>query len=139
MHEFDDTWTLGDRIRWFFIGVGGLRDWPYFLRRGIRNVARYAPVVWHDADCDHAPLFLLMEFKLRQMAKRQIGHIGWERSARRMLVCAALCKRIAADEYGLEPMYFKAYRYSKLARRARQRDLEYVCHLIGKHALGWWD
>lgn len=47
---------------------------PRSIWRGIRNVIRWAPVVWHDADYDWAPLARIMEYKLRRMSAHHEGH-----------------------------------------------------------------
>lgn len=111
---------------------------------GIANLVRWAPVVWRDRWFDSAYAFDLLEFKLRMMADRFEEfdhHVGADRDARNMRICAELCRRISSDRYLLAPRYFKrdlSRTRSRIILEARQRDLDYLSTLLRKHLLGWW-
>jgi hypothetical protein len=72
------------------------------LSTGIRNVVRYAPVIWSDRDWDHYYLLKLLEFKFRNMAVAcgdEGHHVNSDREGRQLRVCAHLVKRIREDDY----------------------------------------
>jgi hypothetical protein len=68
---------------------------------GIENIVVWFPLIWNDRDWDWAYLTRLMEFKLRKMSKHfdKYGyHVGNDKDAREMLICAELLKRIEEDD-----------------------------------------
>jgi formamidopyrimidine-DNA glycosylase len=73
----------------------------YDLPRGLRNLWDWFPLVWRDRDYDQHYLLEVLEFKFRRMAKvQQKGlHVGGEREAKHLMVCAELCKRLKEDNY----------------------------------------
>ena len=123
--------------------------WPA-LTRGVRNLIRWAPVIWHDRDWDRDYALALLERKLRFMAEHldDFGHhVGSDRDANRMRICAEICRRIRADRYGYElgetpadlgRSYFEGLR-AQLAAAGAERDMAYLGHMLGKYMLGWWN
>jgi len=111
-------------------------DWKWYeLRRGIRNICRYAPVVWHDEDFDWSGLATVMEYKFRMMAiAQETGHCmcGTE-YAKECRTCAEHLKRLVADDIG-EPgtAQFKFY-----GERMKGHERE-IGRRIGRHLRHWW-
>lgn len=72
---------------------------------GIRNLIKWFPVIWKDRDWDHHYIYHILDFKLEQQAygigSRDI-HVGAQREAEKMLLCARLCKIQTEDLYGTE-------------------------------------
>ena len=109
----------------------------YVFRQGIKNIIKWIPVIFFDRWYDWSYLTVIMEFKLRDMAKNfeKYGHyIGSSKDAKRMLICAILLKRINSDEY------YKTSNYNaKIAEYRRDYDLYYLFKIMNKHLVSWWD
>lgn len=116
------------------------------IRKGVANLWRWLPWAWNDADFDADFLLKIMEFKLRRMAKLFIKHgtgVNSSRQGRKMLVAAALCRRIRCDNYCFEldgtfRTYFEGQRHGRF-NDGKLRDARYLGLLLGKHIPGWWD
>jgi len=115
------------------------------LTGGIRNVFIWLPIIWEDRWYDSDFLLKMLEFKLDRMATRFEKHgiaVGAERDAKRMRICAVLCRHMMEDNYTFDeesnwkPSYFSK---NKTWMRAKSRDAEYLGHLLGRYMLGWWD
>jgi hypothetical protein len=112
---------------------------------GPRNVIRWLPKIWLDADFDYSYLLKLMEYKLSRMADVQAKgfHLNRDRSARQMKVCAALCKRLSnEDSYyrnadKVFPMRGKWW--SQHITNAQKQDQQMLGKIIGKYITHWWD
>jgi len=104
------------------------------IHLGIKNIFRLIPIIWFDFDFDWEPLVKIMEYKLRRMEKvfRNGNHVGCEKDAKRMLICAILLKRLREDKY------WKDSRGNKEIYRAKY-DQEYCFKIMGKYLTGWWD
>lgn len=120
--------------------------WWYFWN-GVRNIARWWRVVWHDQQHDGAFLLLLVEHKLRMMERVHGGHVGDEKQRRDMRVCAELCKRLAAEEVYSSvdsewrplPLYFEGLRHSKTRFIEMSRaEAQLFGKIIGSKILTWW-
>lgn len=108
----------------------------YVFCRGIKNIVKWTPVIFFDRWDDWSYLTRLMEFKLRDMAKNfeKYGHhVGADRDAKRMLICAVLLKRIADDKY------FETSANTKKYINRLNYDTEYLFKLMNKHLRSWWD
>lgn len=104
-----------------------LWGWAQNKVERLQIVARWLPVIWWDADFDHAYLWRVLAHKLTRMAiyAERHGHLASSpRQAREMRVAAALCRRIEADDY---------------PPGSAQRDLDYLTTLMRRKALTWWD
>lgn len=80
----------------------GYSFFHYGVPYGVRNLIRWFPLIWADRNWDEVYLFRILEFKLRIMNRtfsRYDRHVGSERTARQLLVCAELCRRIHEDQY----------------------------------------
>jgi hypothetical protein len=111
---------------------------------GIRNLRRWVPIIWWDADCDWDFLATVMEFKFRAMSKRAADArivISWRATERQCLVCAELLKRLSEDRYweNAQKRFGNASLAAKHAELVRQNDKGYLGVLIGKYLDHWWD
>lgn len=109
-----------------------------------RNMIRWAPVIWRDADFDWSFLAEIMEYKISRMAEgfEKYGHhIGSEKSARRMRVCSHLLRRLIKNEYFKNTdKGFPRYKYSGTeAGKLAKQDEELLFTIMRKHWRGWWD
>lgn len=127
------------RSAWRNLGWN-LRHVPYFLR----TWWAYKGVLWHDDDGDHSSIWRLLEFKLRRLGACVAGgyHVGKERDVRRILVAAALCRRLAKEDYCFRFPHDPAPRYDTIAWEHTEylhaQDLRYVLMLLGKYSRQWW-
>jgi hypothetical protein len=132
--------------------IDWLCDKCYNVTAGLRNCWRYLPLIWRDRDFDFSYLLSLMETKLRRMsvAIGDEGHlVKADRSGKQLRICAELCRRINEDRYFLntyqcEDNWSSASdaqrrRWAEMAWRNRQNDVDYLCLMMRKHLLSWWD
>ena len=111
---------------------------------GIKNVIRWAPVIWRDADFDWEYLAHVMEYKLRRMSKNfgaNQRHTDWNRQERQTLICAELLHRLRKDEYfrNAEKRYENIGLQVKAAQAQQKYDQEYLGKILGKYLNHWWD
>lgn len=93
------------------------------FRRGVRNLWRWAPVVWGHCNGDWCEITGVLVFKLRDMAATiERRHLAVEcaRDARQMRCCANLFERVAKDTYWIRIMA----RQNKLASQITVADMQ---------------
>lgn len=106
----------------------------YSLKRGIRNLIRWFPIIWSDADLDWEYLATIMEKKLRWMSagfQKYSRHTGAKKDARNMLVCAELIKRLRDDNFEEVTIWQHEIRIKEWQQM--------LGRLLGKHLRSWWD
>lgn len=124
---------------------------------GLQNLWIWLPIIWSDRNYDWYYLVRILDTKLRIMAdcfERHGYHVHADRDAKRMRLCAALCRRMLKDDYITLSGWMKYYkkdapvnRYvSPRERRSLQhieylerQDMEMLGKLLGKHLRSWWD
>lgn len=111
---------------------------------GPKNVCRWAPIIWMDADFDYAFLLTVMEYKLRRLSDcLENGHLSnGSRYARQTLIAAALCKRIREDKVyrkSAEVWPENGPHQSRHVLSIKKQDQEMLGKLIGKYITHWWD
>src|SRR3990172_2873091 len=47
---------------------------PTRIVRKVKNIVRWIPILWNDADWDYGHLYDIMEFKIRNMREHHIEH-----------------------------------------------------------------
>ncbi len=108
----------------------------FFVFWRFRRLLAWLPVIWNDAEFDHSYLFRIMEFKLRRMAwyQRKYGHhVCSERTAQQQTEAAALCRRMANEDYPISS-------HDEYLRDAAYRqDLDRLLLLFRKYVRTWWD
>jgi hypothetical protein len=99
----------------------------YSIRRGVRNLIRWFPVIWMDEDFDWAYLAGIMETKFRFMAEdaKTWNNVGSEKQRKELLECAELLARII-DDVGKNEEIMKAWQ-------------ERLGYLISRKLRRWWD
>lgn len=105
----------------------------YGIRRGIRNIIRWTPVIWADEDWDWEYLAHIMEWKLRKMScnfKEYGITVGSDKNAQEMLTCAELIERLRKDDF----TGVKATEH--LGRMEEWQKM--LGDLIGKKLRSWW-
>lgn len=133
------NWGTPSRVVRNIVGI--LED--VFIE-GPRNVWRWMPVIWMDADFDYAFLLRVMEFKLRKLSSclENGHHTDGQRYGRQTLIAAALCKRIREDKVywkNAEVWPENGPHQSHHARSTQKQDQEMLGKLIGKYITHWWD
>jgi len=132
-----------------------LWDWLQNEAERLRIVARWLPVIWHDADFDHSFLWHVMEHKFRRMARYAEvgGHcVSSARQARELRLAAALCHRLSEDDYifvagcpswKVAHPFGKAANYTldslKFRHHQEQNDVDALTRLMRRKALCWWN
>ena len=125
----------------------------YNVYYGVQNLVRWFPVVWRDRDWDEAYLFNVMAWKMSRMSRHQAKyslHVGADRHARELLVCAELCQRLADDNFAdfVEgKLWWKTYhswpdwRRTRLAWRTEMAMTwteQYLWKMLAGHMRTWW-
>lgn len=114
------------------------------LANGVRNVIRWTPVIWFDADFDSGYLMEVMEYKFRRMHKRfETTRIttDWRRQSRQCLICAELLKRLQDDDYWkvASKQFGQNAIAAKHSQKVREHDQRLLGRMIGKYLTHWWD
>ncbi len=104
-------------------------DWIHPSRtwRKIRNVIRWIPVLWRDADWDYSSLYTIMATKLEHMAAHQRSHDNHEESAKlagQMSDTAKALRRLISADYLPEDweIYWKRYPLPPCSEWERTED-----------------
>lgn len=124
--------------RWMPRTVGkNLRYAARSIYHGVKNIIRWTPIVWDDADFDWEYLARIMEYKMRRMVKHFI--VGSERYAHQLTICAELLKRLRDDDYpSRDPRPHDRLWADHWIYMERQ-DQRMLGEIIGKHLCSWWD
>ena len=72
------------------------------VKRGIKNLFIWFPIIWNDRPWDHYYLFAILRFKLGLMEKSfrsYAYHVNAEKDTANMKTCCDLLDRLIADEY----------------------------------------
>lgn len=115
------------------------------MRHGIGNVVRWTPVIWHDEDFDGEYLLHIMEWKLRKMSNyfSDYGcHVGSERDAREMLICAEAIRRIRSEDFNgnkIHQNYFSHEFYFKNYDARQKGFSDILFKIMNRRQAGWWD
>ena len=93
--------ALGQQIRYFI--------------NSIKNLIRWAPIIWKDRDWDDWYIYTILETKLKHQAK-YIGdkdrHTCAKRDAEVMRTCVRLIKKVKDEEYDGEWMDYHLSEYN---------------------------
>jgi hypothetical protein len=122
-----------------------LRSGYYDIAGGVRNLWRWLPIVWFDQDFDWSFLALIMEQKLRWMARKEVfhNHSDAARQIGQMLLCAELLKRIQERDYSYwgnaVQIFGKTSLAAQHAAEMERFDLQELGRILGKHMTSWWD
>ena len=127
--------------RCFFQNLDHMR-WD--LVHGVRNLWRWLPIVWFDRDWDWSYLGRMMEQKLRwsaELEEKYGHHVGSERDARRMRVCAEILHRLQEDDYTEKAFvrFGKTQAAVLFAEAQSKSEQQYLGKVLGKYLTGWWD
>lgn len=131
--------------------INKLRWQAWCLYHGCRNLWRFRKVVWQFDACDYAGLMEIIAEAARQMAEfhRSRQHTtDHSRAAHRLRIVAALCTRIADDEYeqivGFGDPSYKGKTAGQRQRMAlhcdylAQQDMSYLGMLLRRYGRSWW-
>jgi hypothetical protein len=121
-----------------------LKIWWIQFCNGVRKLWYWAPIIWRDYDWDHVYLLHLMRHKLRAMHKElsRMLHPVYAKELRHIQVCIWLLDRLIEDDYGSQPdIAGRTYGHGWADhwQKHQAQDLQYLCRLLGKHLLKWWN
>ena len=120
--------TFFANISWFF----------YSIRRGVKNIIRWTPIIWGDEDFDWEYLAKIMETKMRWMSKHIKKYdrvVDGGEIAKELLICAELLKRLTDDN--MDDMVMNGANVLRHERRMKGWRLM-LGRLIGKKLRCWW-
>jgi hypothetical protein len=82
--------------------LGGVMNIFRNVKYGIGNLIKWFPVIWKDRDWDHWFLYVILQFKLKQMEKlqRKYGHsVNSETYANQIKTAVLILDRLIKDDY----------------------------------------
>ncbi len=150
----------GSGQRWFYsfeTFVDNLGFCLHRVRRGLRNLARWADVIWFDEDWDDSYLTRLLRRKLSHMeaSTHRWQTQGAERHRREMAVCRNLLARMEEDRYESIEQAFNRERlphchavhdgkrvrtcWWRLRLAQQSADEELFGKVFSRHFRMWWD
>ena len=106
----------------------------------INNLRIWFKVIFNDKQWDHYFLFLILEKKLELMERSSYDwqSVGCEKDTKQIKIARILCNRIAKEEvYWKKNRVFPNKTWSYYS--AQRDDLNYLCEILKKHSLYWWD
>lgn len=112
---------------------------------GPRNVIRWAPIIWLDDDSEWSNLAEIMEFKIGRMAEgfeKWGNHVGSEKDACRMRICALLLKRLREENYSdnaAKGFGYGTKAWAKEWGNVANQDNDLLFTIMKKHWRGWWN
>jgi hypothetical protein len=78
----------------------------YKIKRGIRNLWKWLPIIWKDEDFDYHYIYIALHFKLKNTYDFLTSKKAWgvhnSNHLKKLKICINLLKRIIDDHY----MYF---------------------------------
>lgn len=78
------------------------RYYPQNFTRGVKNLIKWAPVIWKDRDWDNTFFFEIIKFKISKMSKyhgKTIPHSVCERNVEIMNTIVRLIDKFQSEEY----------------------------------------
>ena len=82
--------------------IKNIPNWPYMIKRGIKNLIIWFPIIWNDRNYDPYYIYVILRKKLIEQEKfiRLHGyHANHLKDARDIKVAILLLDRIIKDEY----------------------------------------
>jgi hypothetical protein len=118
-----------------------LRSSFYDVTNGIRNIIRWTPVIWFDADFDWEYLAAIMEQKLRWMVQNteHWHHEGADKQHQEMLACAEAIARLRDDNYFTEALVGHSTREAIQIAAQKTRADEKLFSKLLQGMRWWWD
>jgi hypothetical protein len=115
------------------------------VRRYIRNLIKWSPILWSDRDFDYAYLLIIINKKLKMMEQFFLSDKTITKSAakhgKQIRTARILTDRIIEDDY-FNLSLFKSSNIKfkiKHADYMKMQDLNYLNTILNKYMLGWWD
>ena len=85
------------------------RYYPRLFIQGVKNLIKWAPVIWKDRDWDDTFLFEIIKFKLSSMSKshgKTLAYVGSERNVEIMNTIVRLIDKFQSEDYLHEYMNY---------------------------------
>jgi len=115
----NNTWLI---IWYKFSAIFG--NAPVIVYRGIRNVIRWAPVIFTDRDYDFAYIYIILRFKLKCVR----GEMDEEVAIRQLELCEEILDRLIAEDYK-ETL---SYKY------IQKKDHAALFKILKENIESWW-
>lgn len=112
--KFKKKETFKQKIEdwWHYVKVYKI-EIPYrdFIR-GVKNIFKWAKIVWEDADWDHRYIITTLQFKIKNTADyitKTQRHLNWEEDVKYMRICIKLIDKLWGDFNVEETQYESEY------------------------------
>ncbi len=79
-----------------------IKDLPYHIKYGIKNLIQWFPVIWKDRQWDYLFIYLILRHKLHlteQMTRKYGHHTKHIQDADKIKKCVLLLDRLIEDDY----------------------------------------
>lgn len=104
--------------------------WRYEVPQGIRNIIKWAPVIWKDRDYDHTYIYHLLAFKFSEMAEVHEKYgikVDSKHCAEQLRYAADLAQRLGDEKWLFD------------FDEKHQEKTDEFWNYINKNIHGWWD
>ena len=117
------------------------------IRRGIKNLWRWFPIIWNDADFDHNFIEIILYEKLRNTYNFFISEnsvTNWDeqeanKALRALRICITILERRQTKFYIMVATDLDDLKQVDNIIKCEKRDMEIFGKLFGKYLNYWWD
>lgn len=142
--------TLDSWYHWY---IKPIKYWPSDIKRGIKNLIYYFPVIWKQRDFDHGYIEELILYKFRRQyahytSPECVEYVGMEKDIQALKICIDILERRNIDWYTSQ-WYDNPKRESPdddirknhllLTYSLETRDWKIFCNIMEKYFPRWWD
>jgi len=119
----------------------------YNIKRGIKNLIRWFPIIWNDRDFDNYYIEVMMYEKLRNTYNFFVSEnsiTNWDvpeqsKSLQALKICVTILERKQNEYYIMVASNLDNIREVENIRKCEERDMKVFGKLFGKYLPYWWD
>ena len=119
----------------------------YNIRRGIKNLINWFPIIWNDRDFDNYYIEIMMYEKLRNTYNFFVSEnsvTNWDvpeqaKSLQALRICITILERKQNEFYIMLASDLDNIKEVENIRKCEERDMKVFGKLFGKYLPYWWD
>jgi len=119
----------------------------YNIRRGIKNLINWFPIIWNDRDFDNYYIEIMMYEKLRNTYNFFVSEnsvTNWDvpeqaKSLQALRICVTILERKQNEFYIMLASDLDNIKEVENIRKCEERDMKVFGKLFGKYLNYWWD
>lgn len=113
------------------------------IRRGIKNLIDWFPIIWRDRDYDYGYLLYILQHKLKRMQQFLLSDkamaLNAPQFATQIKVVLDALERVIKNEYFDRTKNADIIACFELANRLQAADLHIVFNTMEEKVIEWWD